>query len=117
MSEKEIKDLIEQEGNNKKFTYKGYECEIKRIPGMGHLCGYVKLKQSIAHSFIDDIECHGGITFNENGVIGFDCAHLMDLIPLMPSEFYAIKRGTYRDMEYCQNECKSIVDQLVEYEV
>lgn len=108
----------------------------------GHFCGYVFLHGN--HSFSGenfqdlDIDCHGGITFSEFAqeegahLIGFDCAHSGDYVPSMeklkkqyrlkaeiapiPKEFekYSIFNPVYRNVEFCVNECKSIVNQLIE---
>lgn len=82
---------------------------------------------------IFDIRVHGGITFSrvieENDqkffVIGFDCGHAGDLIPSMESILRRPIFGhadpifgsdIYRDMNYVESECKSMVDQLLEEE-
>jgi hypothetical protein len=107
----------------------------------GFLCGCVKIPNN--HVFYckpyDDIsvDCHYGLTFGkkdsqENYWIGFDCAHSGDYTPSteklkkeddylsrlfpIPKEFkeYALFNPIYRNIDYCINECKSIVDQLIE---
>lgn len=140
------------------FQYKGCDCKILRVytgepfsiqPHVfgGHLCGYVKvpleMKLSEKKSYDLDIDCHGGITFNEiegeENWIGFDCAHSYDIIPSMEKMFknnpimiesrksleklyekiditkaYSlIFNQTYKNMGFCIQECKSIVDQLI----
>ncbi len=106
----------------------------------GHLCGYVQIpkKHPLYGKSWDDIAiaCHGGITCNENHEehwIGFDCAHLNDYVPSMekfrkenkineifpmPKEFsmYSLFRKEYRNILYVMNECRIIVDQLIEIE-
>jgi hypothetical protein len=106
----------------------------------GYLCGYVRIPEN--HPFFRnkekiDLFCHGDITFNEahrEHWIGFDCAHCEDLIPSMeffkkkrraagefepfplPKEFenFSIFNPVYRNMKYCIDECKLIIDQLIE---
>lgn len=88
-----------------------------------------------------DIDCHRGLTFGEISAlgefwIGFDCAHSSDIIPshehIMNTrewgreitqqlkefkEKFNIKNSslfdkTYRNIDFCIEECKSIVEQL-----
>ena len=121
---------LELDGKNEKFfEIDDYKVAIKRIPDMGHLCGYVALKDKVYKkkgSWQNVIECHGGITFKGSiyGLpgycIGFDCAHAFDLVPGL-KEFDVIESDympspVYRDEEYVTNELKSIVEQLKELE-
>ncbi len=108
----------------------------------GHLCGYVVIPQS--HPLynkeigeIDYIVCHGGITFSEchdTHLIGFDCGHSGDYVPTMvkfknersrfhdifpiPEDFkkYAIFNPSYKNVSFCIDQCKYIVDQLIDLE-
>lgn len=112
--EPELKEKIDKEGDGKDFIYKGFRCEIRRIPRSLHLCGYVYLKKHLIDS-VDVLEVHGGITFNEISKyeqvqkIGFDCAHCCDLVPGMNYTYDCL----YRDMEYVENEIKQLVDQII----
>jgi hypothetical protein len=112
--------------------------KIEHVYG-GFLCGYVRIP--FAHPFRHeifedmDIECHGGLTFGQVSDahwIGFDCAHSGDFMPStekwkkesircreiypLPKEFerFSIFNPTYKNIEFVKNECKSIVDQLIE---
>lgn len=74
-----------------KFEYKGYDCIVLFMP-MCHRCGYVGIP--IGHKYYKmnyndiDIECHGGLTYSRDYLIGqndenkwwigFDCAHYGD---------------------------------------
>lgn len=91
-----------------------------------------------------DIECHGGLTFmsdehplksslgigcNEKWV-GFDCGHCNDAVDTeLVKKYFGqsvyTKRKSYfeflpfehqeiRDFDYVENECKSIIDQLIQ---
>lgn len=130
----ELKEIIKKEGDRKEFKYNGYDCLILRQLQQKHLCGYVGLTKNdkyfnIDFNNIDDISCHGGLTFSEFGDnnnrpkkiddetiwwIGFDCAHYLDIIPAMLS-FNPIldEDSIYRDMDYVESECKNIVNQLI----
>lgn len=108
-----LKELIEMEGNGKKFQYKGYNCEIKRIDGTGHLCGYVEIPPRPLSDELLELP-HGGITYreiNDNGnlIIGFDCAHGFDLMPFIDKPKGSHK---YRDMGFVEGELKKMVDYL-----
>lgn len=108
----------------------------------GHLCGYVKIPNNhvtyCKHYDDINVDVHGGLTYrkmeNEKDYwIGFDCAHSRDIIPSiahfcktdlhmiekMPPipegfEKHPLFNPIYRNLEFCINECKSMVDQLIE---
>ncbi len=87
-----------------------------------------------------NIECHCGLNFskfndNSEWMIGFDCAHSVDYVPSIehfkktkdkmidfnkifpiPEGFenFAMFNPVYRNMDYCIEQCKSIVGQLIE---
>ena len=93
------------------------------------------------------IDCHGGLTYSDNRLfgqddehvwwIGYDCGHCFDGYDLEKmekyfgddKEFVQMFRYTkeykirqaeeygFRTLEYCINECKSIVDQILGDEV
>ncbi len=121
------------------FEYKGHSCKVLRIHAWdgnkgdhlfgGHLCGYVKTNSDISIDDEDNLDVHGGITFVSNGWIGFDCAHSMDYVPSMEiffnknndlqqlykkmeiedCEFF---KKSYKNIGFCVEECKALVDQL-----
>jgi len=106
----------------------------------GYLCGYVHiLKEDIAYEMdYNDlsIDCHCGLTFSDKNpeintwMIGFDCAHSRDLVPSLEKilkciinrkelnrsleEKYPFLKKTYKNLSFVIEECKSIVDQLIE---
>jgi hypothetical protein len=133
-----------EESDLARFTYKEVSCIVRRcavrepfakeehISG-GYLCGYIELPldSTYINCVYDDIpiDCHGGLTFKEENLIGYDCAHSGDYNPSIelfkkqnpssldiPKELkkYSIFNPTYRNMEYCIQECKSMVDQLLQ---
>jgi hypothetical protein len=121
------------------FTYRDHQCKILRtaikdFPESTHiyggfLCGYVLMPNN--HPYFNkyygdlDIECHGDLTYCENGWIGFDCAHAGDLTPsnekiMKENDYFGMNKShvlklypVYRNMEYCINQCINIVDQLI----
>lgn len=103
----------------------------------GHLCGYISIPTDHPYFSKDyndiEIDVHGGLTYGENindeYWIGFDCAHSFDFIPSLekfkyshpfndifpnPEEFkdYAIFIPTYKNVNFCIEECKSMAEQL-----
>lgn len=78
------------------------------------LCGYVEVPKNhklyglYNDSYFDFIKCHGGITYSyghreirKGHYIGFDTAH-----------YYS--KEVCQDLEFCIDECKKIIDQLLE---
>jgi hypothetical protein len=108
----------------------------------GHLCGYVRISKDHSYAEKDfmeiDLDCHGGLTYarlEDDGFfwIGFDCAHSNDIVPstnLMYKEmekkaieFHSHIKASdrrlytlYRNTDFVINECKKIVNQLIEME-
>lgn len=64
-------------------------CSFKVVQlDMGHFCGYVRTNFGPAYSYEDIrghmsslVDCHGGLTYgvDEDGWVGFDCAHAGDV--------------------------------------
>lgn len=121
------------------FEYRGFFCQVKRYTNDdfgcalygGNLCGFVEVPKD--HPYYqknyDDIPmvAHGGLTFSgmdhERFFIGFDCAHRNDLVPfyrkfllsIFSSErINNITKTTYKNVEFCIEQCKSIVGQLID---
>jgi hypothetical protein len=137
----DFKTLVKGVVQEDKFYYKDYPCVILFMD-MGHRCGYVGIPEDIARNIsdeqIEEIDCYGGITYgpsdylhyqNEENItwIGFDTAHYMDGKDYdKVKEYFGKERAevlcTYRygcdlpakTLEYCQEQCKKIVDQVVE---
>jgi hypothetical protein len=124
-----VLDIIQKEPNYETFEYKGFKIVIKRMMYLGgQLNGYVRLPEE--HKYYQKgyndipIECHGGLTFTgdleEDGdfYIGFDTAHYRDYIPFL--QFHVSNSAMmdelamYKDITYVRNECKQIVEQLIE---
>lgn len=109
---------------------------IRRIPTMGHLCGYVFLRSEREAIDIptDMLNVHGGVTFNDvlsyvkylgntveeqvkcrllpemgNNVhaIGFDCAHLGDL-----TIGSCGRTDVYRNWQFVHVECIDLAEQI-----
>lgn len=95
----------------KKFEYRNYKCEIKRNPQLGSLCGYVYVDSNNLN--IDDFVIHGGITYNDNTKIGFDCAHLYDFIPGLFNPFTSLFDCLYRDFKFVEEELCNLIDKII----
>ena len=123
----------------KHFEYRGHDC-ICLFNYMGYRCGYVSVDEVKDYKEFD-IACHCGLTFGAEQLnkdynpkkdyyIGFDCGHICDghdytlarayglIDDKMYDEFIQmdIQSSVFlmpvRDLEYVENQCKKIVDQL-----
>lgn len=90
--------------------YKGYDLYIVRRTEFQYCCGYImgNLPEDLN---MDDIECHGGITFSEDGSIGMDCFHGNDFVP--GKENQGPGEVVFRGIGFVIEELKKIVDQLL----
>lgn len=112
--------------------YKGYTFVVYQHQSSGHLNGYVELK-AIDEVFLDqnqinNLDCHGGITYQgtldwifktpKSNYIGFDCAHWGDKTPfadaMLPGLFGTSSYGVWRDEVFVEENCKALIDQLIE---
>lgn len=116
-------------------TKAGLNACVLLVNDGSHHCGYVEVPEAILHldfeSWGDDspsIGVHGGVTYqgipdwsNGKEVIGFDCAHAGDMMKC-PEKYKGTSLehlsmyngGTWRDEEYCINECESMAEQLID---
>lgn len=122
MELKEMKELVKKEGNFRSQIYKGIRYEIVRHEHLGHLCGYLHYtpKNEGERDIIDNV-FHRGITYENDGVIGFDCAHATDLSPkkIEMDEKFGLGTPTflnpkYRTMQYVEDILKRTIDKLVD---
>lgn len=117
----EMKEVIKKEGNFKSQTHKGFKYEIVRHEHLGHLCGYLHYtpKNEKERDIIES-NFHGGITYENDGVIGFDCVHASDLslakIELdkkLGFDMANFLNPKYRTMQYVEDILKSTIDKIV----
>lgn len=122
----------------KQFEYKGHDC-ICIFGCLGYRCGYVSVDDNKEFNEYD-IECHCGLSFSgtlpydygqkETYYIGFDCGHICDGNDYNLALKYGLineKRFNellemqihlptflqpVRSLEYVEEQCKKIVDQL-----
>lgn len=123
----------------KQFEYKGHDC-ICIFNVFGVRCGYVSVDDDKDYNEYD-IDCHCGVSFGASRLpneynpkntryIGFDCGHICDGQDYEQAKKYGlIDEKNYniliekdilsptflqpiRSLEYVENECKKIVDQL-----
>lgn len=124
-----VKGIVEEE----RFEYRGFPCVVLFM-SMGHRCGYVGIHKDLMKPIdIDEIECHGGITYgpdnylalqNDTDIswIGFDTAHCCDRQDVAKvieyfGEDVILFDGlgeAIRTLEYCKQECMKIVDQVID---
>lgn len=123
------------------FIYKGYTCVVV-AQSLGHRCGYIGINEKNAFYEKDyddmyEIEVHGGLTYAGGGNnsdypiesnlwwFGFDCAHGRDANDLgiikelnegrnLDFLLTTSNHGTVRTLEYCIQECKNVVDQIID---
>lgn len=125
----------------KQFEYKGHDC-ICVFNCLGYRCGYVSVDDYKNRSEYD-IDCHCGLSFGASRLpeycnskkdyyIGFDCGHICDGHDYDTALKYGIinekqyynliememRLSTFlqpvRSLEYVEEQCKKIVDQLEE---
>lgn len=110
----------------KAFDYRGYTLRVIRARTYSYLCGYIEMdveEESNTYNIIDR-EFHGGITFNRDGMVGFDCNHSDDfnlafydmgmkmsdpLLMTPPNEYQ-----TYKSIGYVEQNLKCTVDMLID---
>jgi hypothetical protein len=102
----------------------GFKCRVTKDSYLGHLCGYVVVpKENPIYGLLYNqipIAVHGGITYasheDDEFYIGFDCAHLGDVVPGISRDIPLIsfERGyeKYRDLSYVKNEISLMIRQL-----
>ena len=135
----------------KRWIYKNHTCYVT-FHNMGHRCGYVELTSPLfnlveyqrtefsieditptthliaplQHAF-NNLQVHGGVTYCQDGYIGFNCQHYNDAPDLEQLRIYKAQGltpnksriewrsstiGTIRTLDFCIFECESLVDQL-----
>jgi len=119
----------------KQFQYKGHDC-ICVFTRHGYRNGYVSVNDDRDYNEYD-IDCHGGLTWSgklpydygqkKTYYIGFDCGHLGDYHDYDTAHKYNLiseeeveylketvifKDGIAWPLEYVEEQCKKIVDQL-----
>lgn len=95
----------------------GLPCLIVRNRA-GALCGYVGIPESHPWFGMDydaiNPDVHGGLTYSGFGSelwwLGFDCAHLWDVMPRM--QYLTQDEGVYRDMAFVKGECHHLALQI-----
>lgn len=96
-----------------RWTYEGLECAMCVAPLGNAVSGYVKLPEGHPDADVDydvldgEYEVHGGLTFAQDGWVGFDTAHAFDiwepeeLLPLLNTDYE--RRGYERMQEMARS--------------
>lgn len=118
ITKEQMLKILQDEPVYKKAKYRGYLYEVKRSELLQSYCGYVYVPNSTLDSNrmifeLNRIDCHGGITYYDDERIGFDTSHFNDLIPRFFLDGIGGISGVYRDINFCENECKKIINQLI----
>lgn len=109
----------EESSEKYNFEHDGLMCKVKR----NHFfvwCGYVEFTHK---DEIENVNVHGGITYDDGYMIGFDCAHWRDITPMnfihktkmLESIGFIIENGdeeTYKDYNYIVEETRKLAEQL-----
>lgn len=120
---------IESEPDHGFYAHDWLVCEIKRMPRLLHLCGYVIIPYGHPYcgkseiNCLDQIDIHGGITYSDwndfnEWKVGFDCAHSTDIVPgtMISHNFmveYTYGDVSYKNWEYVENEIKKIAKAIL----
>ena len=109
----------------KAFDYRGHTLRVIRARAYSYLCGYIEVdveEESDIYDIIDR-EFHGGVTFHDDGMIGFDCNHSDDfslafydmgikmndpLLMTPPNEYQ-----TYKSIDYVEQNLRCTVDAII----
>lgn len=116
------KDLKEYPLESYSFTYKGFNCIIRRGP-LQCWNGYVDLQSYLVSKMytsdlleidsilseeeIDRLRVHGGMTFTHKNIYGFDTSHFTDWTP---SSLFS--HATYKTYDFVYRETISLAMQL-----
>jgi len=99
-----------------KFTHNGIDATITRHKLFKHLNGYIDISTlNLTKYQIEQIDLmtHGGITYNSEGTIGFDCSHVGDF---MPSSYELsgnfLPNEKYRTSEWVEKHIMYIIDEI-----
>ena len=109
-------------------------------PFGGFLCGYIQIPYDSYHLLKEnkEINVHGGLTWSgkysqkddtQDYWIGFDCSHLIDIVPSLGehyeklhndcinkygiSIFSSVFCKTYKNINFCVQECISMAEQFL----
>ena len=130
---KSIKEYIEREESeiaevNSKIEYEshGFKCRIIR-QSTGHLCGYIEQHLEFDnHDYFgaeDFYAVYGGVTFVEDGVIGFDTYHAFDVAPYVEHSVIGYQRRedynkiSYKTLNFVKNEVEKLALQASAYKI
>lgn len=135
MNKEEVFALMDLEGDYYSWidVETGYECMIKRTPATGCWCGYVSLPKTHPYYPLDHddeklyhIRVHGGLTFSQQGVFGFDTSHGGDYMPEMDRMLSQLGRPInsqildehtqYRTKEYVMDQVKKLARQFKDFD-
>jgi len=97
-------------------TVHGYKGLIQRNEMYGYYCGYIYLPENhrdYDKEFNDlgEIKVYGGVTWAENGEIGFDCNHgLIDFKPL--GDHIILEKTHFMTFEMVKTQLELMSDQF-----
>ncbi|MBN6203702.1 hypothetical protein JZH61_07650 [Staphylococcus saprophyticus] len=131
----DIKNLIQKENKQMtekedwyelEFEYLGYTAKAVRYSEYSHLCGYIKKDFELSDEMYEALNdnSHGGITYDNEDCIGFDCNHARDFNLARYYQFKEIGLGvdfethlqheTYRDLNYVIQTLKNMISAIAD---
>jgi hypothetical protein len=103
------------------FECQGFTCIVSRhsdIRMSGHLHGYVHVP--LDHPIhrtknFHTIACHGKLSYIDMNYVGFECNQPTDYVPLPngTTPKFSSYKNDYKNVDFCIEICKIIVDQLL----
>jgi hypothetical protein len=116
-----LKVVLESESNKFQGVFKGYRYKAYRhviLSGLcSHIywCGYVYHKNILHEDILDNLRVHGGISYNKDLIIGFDCSHGgVDLFS--NHEHFKTEYATYKNKAFVKWQIKKLINQLIKLE-
>ena len=89
---------------------------IWKHPYFGTYCGYVD--RSHVKQDLSNLDVHGGVTYEDELLVGFDCNHSYDL-PDPNTHYFAYHKATanfpeatFKDIEFVKMECEKLAKQV-----
>lgn len=108
----EMRAIVLEEGDGYEFVYRDIKAQMRRN-NFGAWCGYIKTDGrdlAIWHDFDVEYEVHGGWTYDRDGLLGFDCAHLGDMSPLTVPNFPIDYMSVYRNAGYVKSILRNTIN-------
>lgn len=120
MTKEQILNIIEQEGYEHQFEYKGIKCELIRYKREWafNWCGYLIVPSKL-DDVVRELYVHGDWSYaskvdDEYTKWGFDCNHYNDIgmWDNLEDGMFPHRGATYKTKDFVINELKSVINNL-----